>query len=439
MIEYQNLWNEIRDTLEKRLNPSTFENTFGEVKKVVKFENGIIYVLVPSTFIKHTINNAHYKNINDILKSLTTKQLKIKFICENEIKTIKPNAPFKKLSTNNLNLNYNFESFVVGEFNRISYLTALKVAENPGIVFNPLYIFGGVGLGKTHLMQAIGNYISEKNINYKIVYVQANDYLIDYTKATRDNDMKAFEEKYEDIDLLLIDDIQMLTDKNGTQQQFFKLFNDMTNNQKQIIITSDRPAAKLNGFMDRLTSRFQMGVTVNINQPDLPQRFTILTRKMQELTEIKLDDDVLYYIAENFTSNVRELEGALNRVLLYADLYNTTPNLALAKDALEVLIKNKKPEEQETNYEDVLSVISNMYNVSIADILGTSRNAQIVLPRHITMYILKKKYDLSYSKIGSILNGMNHTSVMSGYNKIAAELETNEELKMAIESILKKV
>ena len=439
MIEYQNLWNDIRDTLEKRLNPSTFENTFGDVKRVVKFENGVICVLTPSTFVKHTINNAHYDNINTILKSLTTKQIKIKFICENEIKNVKPQEPFKKLSTNNLNLNYNFESFVVGEFNRISYLTALKVAENPGVVFNPLYIFGGVGLGKTHLMQAIGNYVSEKDMNLKILYVQANDYLIDYTKASRDNNMKAFEEKYEDIDLLLIDDIQMLTDKNGTQQQFFKLFNDMTNNKKQIIITSDRPAAKLNGFMDRLTSRFQMGVTVNINQPDLPQRFTILTRKMQELTEKKIDDDVLYYIAENFTSNVRELEGALNRVLLYADLYNTTPNLALAKDALDVLIKNKKPEEKESNYEDVLSVISNMYNISIADILGTSRNAKYVLPRHITMYILKKKYNLSYSKIGSILNGMNHTSVMSGYNKIAAEIEINEELKMAVDAILKKV
>lgn len=439
MIEYQNLWNDIRDTLEKRLNPSTFENTFGDVKRVVKFENGVIYVLTPSTFVKHTINNAHYDNINTILKSLTTKQIKIKFICENEIKNVKTQEPFKKLSTNNLNLNYNFESFVVGEFNRISYLTALKVAENPGVVFNPLYIFGGVGLGKTHLMQAIGNYVSEKDMNLKILYVQANDYLIDYTKASRDNNMKAFEEKYEDIDLLLIDDIQMLTDKNGTQQQFFKLFNDMTNNKKQIIITSDRPAAKLNGFMDRLTSRFQMGVTVNINQPDLPQRFTILTRKMQELTEKKIDDDVLYYIAENFTSNVRELEGALNRVLLYADLYNTTPNLALAKDALDVLIKNKKPEEKESNYEDVLSVISNMYNISIADILGTSRNAKYVLPRHITMYILKKKYNLSYSKIGSILNGMNHTSVMSGYNKIAAEIEINEELKMAVDAILKKV
>jgi len=439
MIEYQNLWNDIRDTLEKRLNPSTFENTFGDVKRVVKFENGVIYVLTPSTFVKHTINNAHYDNINTILKSLTTKQIKIKFICENEIKNVKPQEPFKKLSTNNLNLNYNFESFVVGEFNRISYLTALKVAENPGVVFNPLYIFGGVGLGKTHLMQAIGNYVSEKDMNLKILYVQANDYLIDYTKASRDNNMKAFEEKYEDIDLLLIDDIQMLTDKNGTQQQFFKLFNDMTNNKKQIIITSDRPAAKLNGFMDRLTSRFQMGVTVNINQPDLPQRFTILTRKMQELTEKKIDDDVLYYIAENFTSNVRELEGALNRVLLYADLYNTTPNLALAKDALDVLIKNKKPEEKESNYEDVLSVISNMYNISIADILGTSRNAKYVLPRHITMYILKKKYNLNYLKIGSILNGMNHTSVMSGYNKIAAEIEINEELKMAVDAILKKV
>ena len=367
MLEYQDLWNKVKETLEKRLSPTTFENTFSDVKKVVKFENNCIYVIVPSMYIKHAINSAYYRNIQEILDSVTTKKYKFKFICDEEFK---PEKTVTKLATHNLNLNYTFESFVVGDSNRISYLTALKVAENPGFSFNPLYIFGGVGLGKTHLMQAIGNYISDRNMDANILYVQANDFLTDYNKAARDNNFRAFEEKYENIDVLLIDDIQMLTNKDATQQQFFKLFNELDNNQKQIIITSDRPASKLNGFMDRLTSRFQRGVTVNIDQPDLEQRILILKRKMAETTTKPIQNEVLVYIAENFTENVRELEGALNRVVLYAELYNQEPSIALAKEALEILIKDRKPV---VSYDNALSVIADMYGITVFDLCGKSR------------------------------------------------------------------
>lgn len=439
MIEYQDLWNKVKDILEKKLAPNTFEQTFGEVKRVINFENGIIYILTPSNYIKHTINGAHYRNIENILNSVTNKKYKFKFICEDEIKISSPKQNYTKLSKNNLNLNYTFESFVVGESNKISYMTAIKVAQNPGYAFNPLYIFGGVGLGKTHLMQAIGNAISENNMDLKILYVQANEFLDDYTKSSREKDFKSWEEKYENIDVFLIDDIQMLTGKDGSQQQFFKLFNDLDNNNKQIIITSDRPAAKLNGFMDRLTSRFQTGVTVNIDHPDLPQRISILKQKQSELTNLNINEEILQYIAENFTDNVRELEGALNRVLLYAELNNTEPNLQLAKESLDILLKSKKISNNNTNYEDALSVIANMYSINVYDIIGSSRNSKYVLPRHIAMYILKTKYNLTYSKIGSILNGRDHTTIMNGCNKIESELKINEELKMAVDSILKKV
>ena len=440
MSEFQDLWNKVREVLQKRLVPTTFENTFGEVKKVVGEENGVIYVLTPSNFIKHTINSAYYRNISDILEALSDKKYRLKFVTDDEIKPVEKKTTVEPLQTNNLNLNYTFESFVVGDSNRISYLTALKVADNPGFSFNPLYIFGGVGLGKTHLMHAIGNYIAEKNFDAKILYVQANDFLNDYSKASRINNFAAFDEKYEGIDVLLIDDIQMLTDRTATQQQFFKIFNEMDNHHSQIIITSDRPASKLNGFMDRLTSRFQTGVTVNIDQPDLPQRMNILQKKVTEITAINVDDDILQYIAENFTENVRELEGALNRVLLYAELYNTKPTLQLAKESLEVLIKAKKPQNSSNvNYEDALSIIANMYNISVYDICDKSRNAKHVLPRHITMYILKTRYNLTYKKIGDILNGRDHTTIMNGCNKIETEMKTNEELKMAIESIIKKL
>ena len=439
MIEYQDLWNAVRDELEKELAPQSFQQTFGDVKRVIKYENGIIYVLTPSPYSRRTINTIYYKTVNSMIKNHTKDNLRFKFVAEDEVKIDNQKVVTKQFSKNDLNQNFTFESFVVGDSNRLAVLTSLKVADNPGVVYNPLYIFGGVGLGKTHLMQAIGNYISEQNIDSRILYVQANDYLSDYTRAIRDNNLAGFEEKYENIDVFLIDDIQMLTDKNQTQQQFFKLFNDLDNKNKQIVITSDRPADKLNGFMDRLTTRFVKGGVVDINQPDFNQRVNILKKKAQEFSQVQVDDEIINYIAENFINNVRELEGALNRIFLYSEMDSSRPlNLALAKEALEILLKNKKV-NNEQNYDDVLSVISSMYSVSVSDILSSSREAKFTIPRQIAMYILKERYKLTYQKIGNILNGRDHSTVMSGYNKISDELKYNEELKLAVDAILKKV
>ena len=434
---YQDLWNKTRENLANRLAQQTFETAFGDVKKVVKVENQIIYVLTPSTYVRTLINNIYTKTISEILEGLTSQKLKFKFVEENEI-VQQQKKPVVKLNKNNLKRNYTFESLVVGESNRLGYLTSMKVAEQPGVFVNPLYIFGGVGLGKTHMMQAIGNFILENNLDTNILYVQATDFMADYIKAVQSQDMTPFEEKYENLDVLLVDDIQMLSLGNKSQQEFFKLFNDMTTRQKQIVITSDCPASKLTGIMDRLTSRFQMGVSVDIHQPNLQQRVNILKRKLAENSNKIIDENILIYIAENFTDNVRELEGGLNRVLWYSEVYNTEPTIDLAKDALEVLIKAKKPNIK-NNYEDALSVIANTYSISMVDLLGKSRNSKYVLPRHIAMYILKNHYNLTYSKIGSILNGRDHTTIMNGCNKIEDEIKSNTQLKLAIDTILKKV
>ena len=439
MKEYQALWNDTLEKLSQNLSDLTFNQTFNDVKHVVKEENGVISVLTPTTFVKKKINTMYAPQIAEILETLTTKKLKFKFVTEEELKITKQIQPaFTKFSKHNLNENYTFESFIVGDSNRLAYISAMKVADNPGIAANPLYIFGSVGLGKTHLMQAIGNYISETDLNNKILYVQANEYLEDYVKATRDKKMQAFEEKYENLDLLLVDDIQMLEKGKNSQDEFFKLFNNMINRQKQIVITSDCPASKLNGIMERLTDRFKSGMTVDIKQPELNQRINILKRKLAESTEMSIDDDVINYIAENFTNNVRELEGALTRVLWVAEVYGSKPTLSTAVEALDILLKAKKPNLNQ-NYEDALSVIANMYGISVVDLLGNSRSSKYVLPRHISMYILKNHYKLTYSKIGAILNGRDHTTVMNGCNKIENDLKSNEQLKMAIDAILKKV
>ena len=450
MTDYQELWNKIRDELEKNIAPANFEETFKDVKKVAKVENGVIFVICDNNYIKRKINFTYYRSIDEIAKRISNQNIRITFITKDEVnpnlkKEIK--EPIILNNNNYLNPNYTFESFVVVESNRIAYLAALLLVDSENIsltntsnrdmILNPFYIFGGVGLGKTHLMQAIGNYVANKNVANKIVYVSANEFLDDYSKASYEKNMKAFDEKYNNIDYLLIDDIQMLADKTATQQQFFKIFNDMDNKNKQIIITSDRPANSLNGFMDRLTSRFQKGTTVNINVPDLNQRISILKRKVSELTTEELSQDVLIYIAENFTNNIRELEGALNRVLLLSKLYNRKPDLTLTKEALEPLMATKTKKD-ENSYENLLSVISSMYSVSLADLLSTSRNANYVYPRHIAMYIMKNKYNLTNKEIGTIFNGRDHSTVMHACNKIADDLKTNKELRNMVDAILKK-
>lgn len=440
---YQELWNKTKEILSFCYDEDTFNGTFEEVKKVIKFQNGTIFVLVPNIFIKTKINNMYSEKINEVLKSLTSEKLKFKFVLDSEITkevpTSMPNT--NRLYLNNLNENFNFESFVVGESNMFGYRMSMNVAEQPGVIANPLYIFGGVGLGKTHLMQAIGNYILDKDINKKILYVQANDFIVDYSKATQAGSMLEFDEKYGNLDCLLVDDIQMLEIGKKSQQEFFKLFNDLINRKKQIVITSDCPANQLKGIMERLTSRFSSGMTVDIKRPNLEQRVNILRRKALELSTKKVPDEVLYFISENFTDNIRELEGALNRVLGHSEVCNYADiTLERATDALDALMKYKKTKPKNTeNYENILSIIANFYNISVNDLISNQRKQTYVLPRHIAMYILKEHFKLPYKKIGQILGNRDHTTIMSGCTKIENEIKTDRELKMAIDTITKKV
>ena len=442
-ITYQDLWTKTRDHLANCLTEDTFNDTFGEVTKVVKFINGNIFVLVPDPFIKSKINNMYIERINDILKSLTPDKLKFKFVCENEVN---PEVKKENITTNNrlfinnLNENFSFESFVVGESNMFGYRMSLNVAEQPGVIANPLYIFGGVGLGKTHLMQAIGNYILDKDINKKVRYIQATDFIVDYSKATQSSNMDLFDEKYHNLDCLLVDDIQMLETAKKSQNEFFKLFEELITRKKQIVITSDRPASELNGIVDRLTSRFQSGMNVDIKKPDLEQRINILNRKALESSTKKIPKEVLVFIAQNFTNNIRELEGALNRVISHSDVYNYDDiTLERATDALDALLKYKKQTDKKTdNYENLLSIIANFYNITINDLISNQRKQTFVLPRHITMYILKNHYNLPFAKIGKILGGRDHTTIMNGCLKIEQELKNNKDLKLAIDTILKK-
>lgn len=439
---YQNLWDNIKLYLSKELDEATYEDILADVCEVDKEQNGTIYVVVPDVYKKNRINNFFIEKINNLIKNYTTENLKFKFVLKEELQKETPTfSRGNRLYVNNLNENYNFESFVVGESNMFAYRMSINVAEQPGLIANPLYIFGDVGLGKTHLMQAIGNYILDKDINNKILYVQATDFIYDYSNAIQTNSMNEFNKKYNDLDCLLVDDIQMLEIGKKSQQEFFKLFNDLNNRKKQIVITSDCPANQLKGIMDRLTSRFSQGMAVDIKRPGLEQRVNILRRKANETSTKDIPDDVLYFIAENFTDNIRELEGALTRVLGHSEVCNYQ-KITLDKtiEALDALLKYKKvAPKNEENYENLLSIIANFYNITVADILSNQRKQTYVLPRQIAMYILKSHFNLPYKKIGVILGNRDHSTVMSGFQKIDDEIKKDKELNLAIETILKKV
>lgn len=445
MKKYQDLWDNILEELSKNYSEDIFNEIFGETKSVIKYTNGLVYVLVPSVYIQTKINYTYSQKIKNIVDSLIDEPIKFKFVTAEEAVT--PQNKYvetkvtKKVYDSYLNENYNFESFVVGESNRFSIRSAMMVAEQPGQFANPLYIFGGVGLGKTHLMQAIGNYVIEKDINKKVLYIQAQNFIVDYSKATQSGNMESFEQKYNELDVLLVDDIQMLEIGKKSQQEFFKLFCDMHDSGKQIVITSDCPADQLKGIMDRLTSRFSWGMTVNISQPNLEHRVNILKRKLIESPDANkdIDDEIYEYIANQYINNIRELEGAFRRVLYYGVMLNQDITLPLVKEALEPLLKNRKKDGTEDKFENLKSIIASFYQISVEDLISKKRTNNLIVPRHICMYLLKKKYDLPYKKIGNLLGNRDHSTVMSGYKKIEQDLKTNKEIKLAIDTISKKI
>lgn len=445
MKKYQDLWDNILEELSKNYSEDIFNEIFGETKSVIKYTNGLVYVLVPSVYIQTKINYTYSQKIKNIVDGLIDEPIKFKFVTAEEAVT--PQNKYvetkvtKKVYDSYLNENYNFESFVVGESNRFSIRSAMMVAEQPGQFANPLYIFGGVGLGKTHLMQAIGNYVIEKDINKKVLYIQAQNFIVDYSKATQSGNMESFEQKYNELDVLLVDDIQMLEIGKKSQQEFFKLFCDMHDSGKQIVITSDCPADQLKGIMDRLTSRFSWGMTVNISQPNLEHRVNILKRKLIESPDANkdIDDEIYEYIANQYINNIRELEGAFRRVLYYGVMLNQDITLPLVKEALEPLLKNRKKDGTEDKFENLKSIIASFYQISVEDLISKKRTNNLIVPRHICMYLLKKKYDLPYKKIGNLLGNRDHSTVMSGYKKIEQDLKTNKEIKLAIETINKKI
>ena len=343
------------------------------------------------------------------------------------------------LKNANLNSRYTFDSFVVGSSNDLAHAACVATAELPGEQYNPLYIYGGAGLGKTHLMQSVAHFILQQNRHAKIRYVTSETFINEFVDSIRNKNNISpaeFRKKYRELDVLLIDDIQFLIGKEGTQEDFFTTFNSLTENSKQLIIASDKPPKDIDNLEERLRSRFEVGLIVDIQMPDVETRMAIL-RKKEELEGYNIDNEVIKYIADNIKSNVRELEGALTKVVAKSRLVKQPITLELAEELLRDHITPS--ERKEITSELIIEVVAEHYNLKTSDLASVTKKKTIAYPRQIAMYLCRELTNVPLVTVGELLGGRDHSTVIHGCEKISTELQTNEQLKSTIESLRKKI
>ena len=359
---------------------------------------------------------------------------------ESSVQKTRVNAIYEKA---NLNPKYTFDTFVVGSNNNFAHAASLAVAESPGEIYNPLFLYGGVGLGKTHLMHSVAHYILEHDPSKKVLYVTSETFtneLIDALKVGKNGNelaMTTFREKYRNNDVLLIDDIQFIIGKESTQEEFFHTFNVLHSAGKQIVLSSDKPPKEMETLEERFRSRFDWGLIADIQPPDYETRMAIL-RKNAEACNKPVDDEIFKYIATNIKSNIRELEGAFNRIIAKSKIENQSEiTMELAEDALKDIINPDKPKE--ITPELIIEVVAEHFGVSPEDITSKKRNSEFVQPRQVVMYLCRKLTDTSYVNIGKLLGKKDHTTIIHGVNKIEDELKNNDELASKVETIKKKI
>lgn len=347
---------------------------------------------------------------------------------------VKPDS--ESLMNAHLNPRYTFETFVVGKNNDIAHATALAVAEDPGTYGNPLFIYGGAGLGKTHLLHSIAHYVLGKHPNYRIIYVTSEEFTNELVHSIQHKQIENFKNKYRNIDMLLIDDIQFIVNKESTQEEFFHTFTTLYESKKQIVISSDKPPKDINGLEDRLITRFKAGLTVDVQPPNYETRMAIL-KKRAELDNIQVDDESLNYIATNIKSSIRELEGALKQIYNFSRLRKKMINFELTKEALENIIS---PEERRpVTCELIIDTVAEHYNISPDDIKSSKRNKEIAYPRQICMYLCRKMTADSLQSVGNSLGKKDHTTIIHGEKKISDDLKHDENLKNTIDILIKKI
>ena len=425
---YDAQWNAILSIIEPETSSVSFNTWFKETKLIDIFDNTMV-IGVKNDFNKEILSTRYLELIKNSVLQVLNKEYILDFVVVSEDGKYAPKQPSAKKEAaiedplnirSNLNPRYVFNSFVVGNSNRMAHAAALAVAEAPARAYNPLFLYGGVGLGKTHLMHSIAHYILEQNPSAKVLYASSEKFTNELINSIRDDKNEAFRNKYRNIDVLLIDDIQFIAGKERTQEEFFHTFNTLHEANKQIIISSDRPPKEIETLEDRLRSRFEWGLIADIQSPDLETRIAIL-RKKAELESLSVPEDVLLFIAKTVVSNIRELEGALNRILAFSSLANRPITVELANEALKDLISKDKPK------------------IITADYIQEIVADYIAYPRQIAMYLCRKLTDLSLPKIGEKFGGRDHTTIIHGFEKISKDLTKDMELSQIITELENKI
>jgi len=439
-------WDEILNTVKKEHEISDVSfDTWMRPLEVFAIEGNVLYILVPSEQMALSyISKKYYLPLKVAIAEITGIEYDIEFILPETARTLNIKKPAKKVSSlngsnSNLNPNYTFETFVVGNNNRFAQSAALAVAESPGESYNPLYIYGGPGLGKTHLMHSIGHFILDQNPNAKVIYVTSEEFTNEVIESIRNGNassMTKFRDKYRKVDVLMIDDIQFIIGKESTQEEFFHTFNALQTQGKQIILTSDKPPKEMETLEERIRSRFEWGLMADIGVPDYETRMAIL-RKKAESDNFDIDDEILNYIANNIKSNVRELEGALNKLLAYNNLVNTSITMEIAQKELQNIITPDKPKEITPQL--IIEVVTEHFHISMDQMVSKSRSSDIAKPRQIAMFLCNTMTDIPLDTIGSFLGGRDHSTIIHGVRKIKEEYETNDNTKALIDTIKKKI
>lgn len=441
MEHLEELWSKVLSEMEKQVSKPSFE-TWLKSTKLLSYKQDTLTIAAPNSFARDWLENHYVHQIASILHELTGKEAMISFIVPKDQNLEDYDIPAPKPSVSQddqpdfspgmLNSKYTFDTFVIGSGNRFAHAASLAVAEAPAKAYNPLFIYGGVGLGKTHLMHAIGHYVQEHNPNAKVVYLSSEKFTNEFINSIRDNKTVHFRNKYRNVDVLLIDDIQFLAGKESTQEEFFHTFNALHEESKQIIISSDRPPKEIPTLEDRLRSRFEWGLITDISPPDLETRIAIL-RKKARADGLDISNDVMAYIANQIDSNIRELEGALIRVVAYSSLINRDINVDLAAEALKDIMPAHR--SRIITILDIQKVVGEHYHVRLEDFTAKKRTKSIAYPRQIAMYLSRELTDFSLPKIGEEFGGRDHTTVIHATEKISKLLKTDETLKNEIKQI----
>jgi chromosomal replication initiator protein len=440
------IWEKTLNIIKGELTEVSF-NTWIKSINPLSMENNILRLGVPNDFTRGILNTRYKDLIINALKLITSKKYNIEFfIISEENQTSeepKPNLGNKQphIKVNDemstvLNPKYTFDSFVIGNSNRFAHAASLAVAEAPAKAYNPLFIYGGVGLGKTHLMHAIGHYILQNNPNSKVVYVSSEKFTNELINSIKDDKNVDFRNKYRNIDVLLIDDIQFIAGKERTQEEFFHTFNALHDSTKQIILSSDRPPKEIPTLEDRLRSRFEWGLIADIQAPDFETRMAILKKKA-DVENLNIPNEVLVYIATKIKSNIRELEGALIRIVAFSSLTNKEISEDLAAEALKDIISSKQ--SKQVTIDLIQDVVANYFNLKIDDFKSARRTRNVAFPRQIAMYLSRKLTDMSLPKIGEEFGGRDHTTVIHAYEKISGNLKVDESLQNAVSDLTKRI